>query len=168
MMDDQCSGTYLTCLQYFNLSDGAKNNVLNNNNVEQNCTQNGSTSASVSSGATKSGFPTWGYIAIGVGAAIAIVLAVVFSRRKPQVVLPSYGQPYPIQRPIYTNVRRGSPPPPPPPRPQGPPRSQGPPLPPRNQAPIPTQVKALPTNMPPKPSSINPVSRSSPDIGKKL
>lgn len=71
-ISNQCSGVNLTCLQFFNLSPGAKNNVVNGNTIEQNCnlSPNGQVDGTPSS---ELGIATTVGLVVGV-VAIAIIL----------------------------------------------------------------------------------------------
>jgi hypothetical protein len=40
MLNNQCQGNFMTCQQFFNLSEDALANLIEKNQIEQNCTQN--------------------------------------------------------------------------------------------------------------------------------
>jgi hypothetical protein len=116
MLNNQCLGNYMTCLQYFELSSDAINNLIQNNTISQQCTQNNGSS---SAGAATNSTIIYIIIAVVVAVFIAIVVTtIVLTRKKKPGSTPTQKQkpynppkeekPKPYKQPPKTEVKKVS------------------------------------------------------------
>jgi hypothetical protein len=71
MINNPCSGNYMTCQQYFELSPQAVDNLIQNNTLSQQCGQSVTTGASSST--SNSNLVTWVLIAAGILVGVVVL-----------------------------------------------------------------------------------------------